>query len=113
MSGSLGWRLPAALAAVYVVWSSTYLAMKIAVADVPPFLMASVRHLIAGVVLVGVARIRRRPWPSGAQWRNAVPIGVLYFVGGNALIGVAERDVGSGLAAVVVATMPLWVVVVG
>ncbi len=105
--------LVASLTAVYVIWSSTYLAMRIAVAELPPFAMASTRFLIAGGVLLAIARRRGAAWPSARVWLRNLPIGVLLFVGGNGFVAVAEQSVSSGGAAVVCATMPRWVGVFG
>ncbi len=105
--------LVASLAAVYIVWSSTYLAMRIAVADLPPLLMASMRFASAGLVMLLYAKRRGAAWPSTADWLRAVPVGALLFLGGNGQVAMAERTVSSGGAAVVCATMPLWVGVFG
>ncbi|HUQ04004.1 MAG TPA: drug/metabolite exporter YedA [Kofleriaceae bacterium] len=98
----------AALAAVYVVWGSTYLVMRIAVESLPPMLMGAIRFTIAGGLLFvfGVARGAQRP--TLRQWFMALPIGILLFVGGNGLVAIGETRVSSGVAAVVCATMPLW-----
>nr|HEX4319069.1 drug/metabolite exporter YedA [Kofleriaceae bacterium] len=101
--------LVASLAAVYLIWSSTYLAMRVAVAELPPLLMASVRFLAAGTVMFALARRAGAKWPG---WRRALRIagpGIPLFVGGNGLVAIAETSVSSGGAAVVCATMPLWV----
>jgi drug/metabolite transporter (DMT)-like permease len=106
-------RLLASLASVYVIWSSTYLAMRIAVHDLPPLLMASMRFSAAGLVLMLVALRRGATWPRAADWLRVVPSGALLFLGGNGLVAMAESTVSSGGAAVVCATMPLWVGVLG
>jgi drug/metabolite transporter (DMT)-like permease len=106
-------RLIAALAAVYVIWSSTYLAIRIAVHDLPPLMMASARFLAAGGVMLAVARRRGAAWPPARDWLRMLPIGVLLFLGGNGGVTLAEESVSSGGAAVVCATMPLWVGVLG
>jgi drug/metabolite transporter (DMT)-like permease len=101
-------RLIASLAAVYLIWSSTYLAMRIAVQELPPLLMASLRFFAAGLVLLAIAKHRRVAWPSARQWLRVVPVGALLFLGGNGFVAIAELSVSSGGAAVVCATMPLW-----
>lgn len=101
-------RLIASLAAVYLIWSSTYLAMRIVVAELPPLLMASIRYTSAGLVMLAIARRRGVAWPSARQWLGVVPVGALLFVGGNGFVAIAERSVSSGGAAVVCAMMPLW-----
>jgi drug/metabolite transporter (DMT)-like permease len=112
-STALDPRLVASLAAVYVIWGSTYLAMRIAVADLPPFLMAAMRFIAAGAVLLAIGLRRGATWPSGRAWLRALPIGALLFVGGNGFVAIAEQSVSSGGAAVVCALMPLWVGVLG
>jgi len=101
-------RLIAALAAVYLIWSSTYLAMRIAVSELPPLFMVSLRYLIAGTLMLAIARRRGTAWPPAVQWLRAAPAGALLFVGGNGFVAIAELSVSSGGAAVVCATMPLW-----
>jgi drug/metabolite transporter (DMT)-like permease len=101
-------RLVAALAAVYVVWSSTYLAIRIAVSDLPPLVMASMRFLVAGLVMLAIAKRRGAAWPPMRQWRRIAPIGVLLFIGGNGFVAIGEQTVSSGGTALVGATMPLW-----
>ncbi len=106
-------RLIASLAAVYVIWSSTYLAMRIAVHDLPPLLMASLRFLAAGSVMLVIALRRGATWPTAREWLRIAPVGALLFLGGNGFTAIAELTVSSGGAAVVCATMPLWVGVLG
>lgn len=106
-------RLIASLAAVYVIWSSTYLAMRVAVHELPPLLMASMRFLAAGGVLLAVAVRRGATIPGARDWLRLAPIGALLFVGGNGFVAIAETSIVSGGAAVVCATMPLWVGVLG
>jgi drug/metabolite transporter (DMT)-like permease len=101
-------RLIVCLAAVYLIWSSTYLAMAIAVRELPPMLMASVRYSAAGLVMLAIAKRRGAAWPSAAQWLRVAPIGALLFLGGNGFVAVGEQTVSSGGAAVVGAMMPLW-----
>jgi drug/metabolite transporter (DMT)-like permease len=101
-------RLVAALASVYVIWSSTYLAMRIAVRELPPLVTSGSRYLIAGAIMLVVARRRGVAWPTARQWWRVVPVGALLFAGGNGLVAIAEQTVSSGGAAVVCATMPLW-----
>jgi drug/metabolite transporter (DMT)-like permease len=106
----------AALSAIYVVWGSTYLAIRVAVETLPPLLMASVRFLVAGAALYAWS-IRRgdregdRPGP--AQWRAATIVGGLLLLGGNGGVVLAEQHIPSGVAALLVATVPLWMVLIG
>ncbi|MGE0872404.1 MAG: drug/metabolite exporter YedA [Kofleriaceae bacterium] len=106
-------KLIASLAAVYVIWSSTYVAIRIAVESLPPLLMASARFSTAGLVLLIVAIRRGSAWPSLREWRRVFPIGLLLFLGGNGFVAISEMTVSSSGAAVVCALMPLWVGVLG
>ena len=105
--------LVVAFAAVYLIWGSTYLAIKYAIGTLPPFLMAGSRFLIAGSMLFTWARIRGAR-PGGQKpfqaWRRAFVIGALLLLGGNGGVTWAERYLSSGLAALLVASEPLWVV---
>ena len=104
-----------ALATIYVVWGSTYLAIRVMVETVPPFLGAGLRFLAAGLIFYGALAFRRRrvSFPIGrAELLGAAVVGVLLLFGGNGLVTVAEKDVPSGLAALIVASIPLWVVLI-
>lgn len=97
--------------AVYLLWGSTYLAIAIGVETVPPFLLAGFRFLLAGGVLFLFLRCTGTPWPTLGQWRGAALLGSLMMFGGNGLVTWAEQVVPSGLAALLVATVPIWMVV--
>lgn len=101
-----------ALASVYVVWGSTYLAIRVAVRTMPPLLMASVRFLIAGGLLYvwAIRRGDREDRPTQAHWKSAFVVGTALLLGGNGLVVIAERTVDSGIASLLVATVPLWMV---
>lgn len=101
----------AAFGAVYVIWGSTYLAILWVIASIPPLLMASGRFLFAGGMLYAWMRARGAPRPTGPQWRAAAIAGALMLAGGNGAVVVAEQWVPSGLAALLVAGVPLWLVV--
>lgn len=105
-------RVIAAFAAVYIVWGSTYLAIRYAVETMPPFLMAGARFIASGVLLYAWARRRGAPKPTGREWRDAVITGVLMLCLGNGAVGWAEQRVPSGLAALLVAVVPLWMVLI-
>ncbi len=94
--------------AVYLVWGSTYLAIRIALEGLPPFFMAGARFLVAGGVLFAVLWLRGAPAPSARQWRSAALVGGLLLLGGNGGVVVAEQWVASGLAALGVASVALW-----
>ena len=93
---------------VYIIWGSTYLAIRFAVATMPPFLMAGVRFLIAGAILYFWMRLRGGERPTFVHWRSALIIGGLLLLGGNGIVSWAELQVPSGLAALLVAMVPLW-----
>jgi len=105
-------RLVLAFAAVYILWGSTFLAIRYAVATLPPFLMAGARHLIAGAVLYPLARLRSNERPSRANWLAAAVMGALLLVVGNGGVSWAEQYVPSGVTALLVATVSLWMVII-
>jgi len=106
-------RIIAALFSLYVIWGSTYFAMRVALRTLPPYLMAAPRFLIAGTLLFVVLRLRGVVSPKPREWLAAGAIGTLLLVVANGFIAVAERSVDSGTAATVVATMPLWMAAIG
>ncbi len=101
----------AAFAAVYLIWGSTYLAIRIAIATIPPFLMAGMRFVFAGAVLYAWTRLTGAPKPTLTQWRSATIIGALLLLIGNGGVTWSELTVPSGIAALVVATVTVWMVV--
>lgn len=101
-------RTIVALLLVYVIWSSTYLAIRIAVRHWPPFQMAGGRFVIAGAVLALWLRLRGDPLPTGKQWLASIPGGVLLFLAGNGIVSVASQTVSSAVVAVMSATTPLF-----
>ncbi len=106
----------AALAAVYFFWGTTYIAIRVGVETMPPFLMASVRFLIAGGILYAIAirtGDREGDRPTRAHWRSATIIGAALLFGGNGLVSWAEQSVPSGMAALIIATVPFWLVLLG
>jgi drug/metabolite transporter (DMT)-like permease len=110
--GPVAWG---ALLIVWLVWGSTYLGMRVGDETIPPLVLASVRFVIAGLIMFPVAlyQARSQPaaqpmrWPSRAQWLGCSVVGVL-LLGANGLVCVGERTVPSGLAALLIATVPLW-----
>ena len=104
------WRLISALAAVYVIWGSTYLAIRFAVETLPPFLMAGIRFLVSGGALYAWARFRGAEKPDWLHWRSALIIGTLLLLGGNGGVVWAEQFVPSGLTALLITSEPFWVV---
>lgn len=99
-----------AFAAIYLIWGSTYLVIKFAIETIPPFVMAGTRFLLAGLVLYGVLRWSGVARPTWSQWRSAGFLGILMMCGGNGLVTWSEQMVPSALAALMVTTVPLWMV---
>jgi drug/metabolite transporter (DMT)-like permease len=104
------WKIAIAFLAVYLCWGMTYLAMRVAVEDIPPHLMSGARFLVAGAVLYAWTRRRGDPPPTLTEWRGATIVGAFLLLGGNATVAWAEQQVPSGLAAVLIAVVPLWMV---
>ncbi len=96
-----------ALLIVYVVWGSTYFAIRIGLESFPPLLMIALRFLAAGALLFGFMKWRGAPNPTPAQWRDGALVGVLLLGGGTGLVAIAEQTVASGLTAVFIAVTPL------
>src|SRR5687767_8207173 len=97
-----------AFLAIYFVWGSTYLAIRVVVETLPAFLSAGVRFLIAGGLMFALLRARGVSAPSRPQWRHALITGTLMLVGGNGLVVWAERTLSSGFTALLVALAPVW-----
>ena len=104
------WKVWTGLWIVYIVWGSTYLAIRVMVETVPPLLGAGVRFTIAGAVMLAVLSVRRSVRPTRAQVLSALAIGTL-LPGANAVVTVAEQEVPSNVAALLIASVPLWVLV--
>lgn len=102
------WLIGLSLLALYLIWGSTYLAMLFAIEGFPPFMMAGVRFVVAGGLLYGYLRLRGAPAPTREQWASCSAVGTLLLLGGNGAVAYAEQTVASGIAALVVATVPLW-----
>jgi len=104
-------RIVAAFAVIYLVWGATFLAVRIAVTTLPPLTVAATRNLIAGTVLVAAALAGGAGWPSLTSWRRAAVIGGLMFLGNHGGITWAATRLPSGVVALLVATIPLWIIV--
>jgi drug/metabolite transporter (DMT)-like permease len=107
-AGVPAWRLWGGLWIVYLIWGSTYLAIRVMVETVPPLLGAGARFTVAGAAMVAVLSTRRAVRPTRAQLLSALLVGIL-LPGANAVVTVAEQEVPSGLAALLIASIPLWV----
>jgi drug/metabolite transporter (DMT)-like permease len=99
----------AAFAAVYIIWGSTYLAIRYAIETIPPFLMAGSRFVVAGAILYWLSRALGAERPRRGDWGTATMLGAMMFLGGNGGVVWAEQRVPSGLTALLIATEPLWI----
>jgi drug/metabolite transporter (DMT)-like permease len=104
--------IAAGLLAVYIFWGGTYLAMKFAIETMPPFMMAGIRFMTAGAIVYGWQVYRGISRPTGTHWKNAAIVGGLLLLGGNGGVVWAEQMVSSGIAAIIVATVPLWMALI-
>jgi drug/metabolite transporter (DMT)-like permease len=109
-SKPFGWKVWLAFAIVYVVWGSTYLGIRYAIETLPPLLMAGSRFLIAGAILMVWSLFRNPERPTARQWRTALLLGAMMLLCGNGLVTLAEQRISSGLAALLIASEPLWLV---
>lgn len=99
-----------ALLALYIVWGSTYLAIRFAVETIPPFMHASIRFLISGAILFLWRRAAGDAMPTVGNWKSTAIVGTLLLLGGNGLVALAEKHIPSGIAALVISTSPFWLV---
>ncbi|HXQ80831.1 MAG TPA: EamA family transporter [Opitutaceae bacterium] len=99
-----------AFAAIYLIWGSTYLGIRVAVETMPPFLMAGMRFAIAGVILFSYLRLRGAAWPTRVQWRDHSLVGVFLLLGGNGIVSWAELRTPSGFTSLILGASPLIVV---
>jgi drug/metabolite transporter (DMT)-like permease len=105
-------QIIAAFTSIYLVWGSTYLAIRYAIETIPPFVMGGTRFLISGVLLYVWARWRGAPSPTLRQWRNATIAGAFLLLGGNGGVVWAQQTVPSGLTALLVSILPFWLVII-
>lgn len=101
-----------ALFALYIVWGSTYLAIRFAVETIPPFIQAGLRFFISGVILLIWRQLAGDAMPTRTQWKSLAIIGTLLLLGGNGLVSFAEQRIASGIAALIIGTVPLWLVMI-
>jgi drug/metabolite transporter (DMT)-like permease len=105
-------KLVLAFAALYTIWGSTYLAIKFAVETIPPYLMSAGRFIVSGVILYLWSRWSGSAVPTRRQWRDAAIVGTLLLAGGNGAVSWAEQRVPSGITALLVASVPMWMVLI-
>ncbi len=103
-----GIAVAVALALLYVLWGSTYLAIRFALESYPPFLLGAIRMFVAGALMYAVLRARGTPAPTWRQWRTLWWLSIFMVLLSNGLVNLAQTEVGSGLAAIAVASMPLF-----
>lgn len=106
-------RILLAIAATWIIWGSTYLGVAIVVRDLPPFFTSGVRNLVAGALLYGFFRLRGAPKPTAGQWGTAAIVGVALLGFGNGAVTWAAQREPSGIIALVVSIVPLWMLVFG
>ncbi len=104
------WLVLASFAAVYLIWGSTYFGIAVAVRTMPPHIMAGIRFIVAGAALFAFLRWRGAPLPNLIQWRSALIVGILLLGLGNGSVAWAETMVPTGLASLMIAAVPLWMV---
>ena len=108
------WKVLGALCLLYLCWSTTYLAIRIGVKDLPPFLFAGTRVTLASLCLLGVLALVGGWRAASMTWRDlawTAVVGIFLFVGGNGLVTLAQKSIESGLAALLIATTPLWMAI--
>ena len=102
-----------AFAALYVIWGSTYLGIKFSIETIPPFLMAGARFVLAGMIMYAIAWSQGIGKSTWANWRTSFVIGACLLLGGNGGVTISEQYIDSGLAALVVAIVPIYIVLLG
>ena len=106
-------RILIAFAALYLVWGSTYLGIRFAIETMPPFLMAGSRFLLAGVIMFAIAWSQGAYKASWSNWRVSLIVGACLLLAGNGGVTIAEKYIDSGLAALIVAIVPIYIVILG
>src|SRR5712691_10821761 len=102
-----------AFAALYVIWGSTYLGILFAIQSIPPFLMAGARFFLAGLIMFAIARTQGPLRSTWAEWRTALIVGACLLLGGNGGVTLSEKFIESGLASLIVATVPIYITLLG
>src|SRR6267143_5657412 len=102
-----------AFAALYVIWGSTYLGIRFAIETIPPFLMAGARFVLAGMIMYAIAWSQGIVKSNWANWRTSLIIGACLLLGGNGGVTISEQYIDTGLAALIVAIVPIYIVILG
>jgi drug/metabolite transporter (DMT)-like permease len=113
MAGPRKIQIIAAFAALYLIWGSTYLGILFAIQSIPPFLMAGSRFLIAGLIMFAIARTQGPLRSTSAEWRTSLIVGACLLLGGNGGVTLSEKFIESGLASLIVATVPIYITLLG
>src|SRR6266516_7949955 len=102
-----------AFAALYLIWGSTYLGIRFAIETIPPFVMAGARFVLAGLIMYAIAWSQGISKSSWANWRTSLIIGACLLLAGNGGVTISEKYIDSGLAALIVAIVPIYIVILG
>lgn len=113
MAGPRKMQIIANFAALYLIWGSTYLGILFAIQSIPPFLMAGARFFIAGLIMFAIARTQGPLRSTWAEWRAAIIVGALLLLGGNGGVTISEKFIETGLASLIVATVPIYITLLG
>jgi len=113
MAAPRKFQIVVAFAALYLIWGSTYLAIHFAIATIPPFLMAGMRFFLAGLIMFAIARTQSSLRSTWRDWRTSLIVGGCLLLGGNGGVSLSEKYIDSGLAAVIVATVPIYIALLG
>src|SRR5438477_2637392 len=113
MAGPRRIQIITAFAALYLIWGSTYLGILFAIQSIPPFLMAGARFLIAGLIMFGIARAQGPLRSTWLEWKTSLIVGACLLLGGNGGVTLSEKFVESGLASLIVATVPIYITLLG
>ena len=106
-------EIVSALLIIYLFWGGTYLGMKVGIETIPPFMLAGFRFSLAGILLYVYAKLRGAKNPTLENWRTSGVIAALLLLGGNGVVCWAEQTVPSGIASLLIATVPLWIILIG
>src|SRR5947207_4983349 len=106
-------QIIANFAALYLIWGSTYLGILFAIQSIPPFLMAGSRFFLAGLIMCVIARLQGPLRSTWAEWRTALIVGACLLLGGNGGVTLSEKFIESGLASLIVATVPIYITLLG
>src|SRR5437016_1686268 len=106
-------RIIIAFAALYLIWGSTYLGILFAIQSIPPFLMAGARFFLAGLIMFAIARTQSPLRSTWAEWRTSIIVGACLLLGGNGGVTISEKFIESGLASLIVATVPIYITLLG